>query len=203
MTVRPHLLCGRNPTREAWLAARVQLSVSASDVATLMGATPWRQVDDLMREKMRGEDRKDLDLMPHVFFGARLEAPTLAAWAEWERMHGVPTRTRHNRAVWASGERPWFGATPDGFMRRGGATWVVEVKRPRFFSMRKWDHPPEYYEWQVRAQMYVLGLRRGILVGHCDGAPVAHTIHWTADRETDMLRACDRFHERLTKERAT
>lgn len=207
--MRPYRVVADSRDAAAWAAGRRACSITASEVSTLMGATPWRTPQQLLSEKLRPvveqeAESETVGRKAQVFWGRALEEATLRGWRDWERLHGWPCWTRHNTLLLTSRDRPWFGATPDGLVRRYGVTAVVEVKRPKFFSLRKWQKEgmPEYYAWQLRAQMYVTGFRHGVLVGQVDDEPLTLPLEWLAGPERNMLDACDRFHHKLTAARA-
>ena len=138
-----------------WLAERRQY-ITASEVAVVLGKSPYKTRLQLFHEKLNGAPNID---NVHTRRGIRHEEDVLRAWGSspgWAK----DRRWKASKTLYASTVYPWLAATPDGLGRHLDKTWVLEAKCPE----RRWKRPPEHYLWQVRAQMLVLGIHRANLI---------------------------------------
>ena len=156
--------------REAWLAARRDI-VTASDVAAMLGESPWKTRDQLRMEKagladeFAGAENTDLALAlePWVIeqanarFGWRIEPC------------GV--------LIFCGGDLP-LGATPDAVMSSPWGPCTVQIKvtsaqptdlckplksgKPSTAAFA--EGPPLHMQLQVQAEMAVLVFRHSVLL---------------------------------------
>lgn len=136
-----------------WLEQRTQ-GVGGSDVAAIMGLSPWKTATQLWLEKTRRVEPEDISDKPHVRFGNQME-PLIRDWYHGEH----PDRTvRRVNAICKSIERPWAQASLDYEVRDGGEWGILEMKTAR--SAKDWaDGVPDHYLTQVTHYMSVTGRR--------------------------------------------
>lgn len=206
--MRPYRIVADSRDRAAWLAARRQCSVTASEVATVMGLTPWQSAEGLLVLKLSspGVQQQTDDAISRkaqVFWGRGLEQAAFTTWMRWERMLGFAVWGRWNTRLLVSTERPYLGATPDALVRRDRRLHVMDVKRPGFYSLQRWHKSgvPDYYRAQVACQIYVVGAEAGLLMGQVDAEPLCLTVERCPEYEARMLAAVDSFHETLVREK--
>ena len=89
---------------EAWLAARRE-HITATDVAAIEGASPWRCEQDVADEKLSGNGVESTLVMR---VGNALEDLIAAAYAEQ-----TGRKVRRVRGLWESATIPWAAASPD------------------------------------------------------------------------------------------
>lgn len=124
-----------------WLAARREY-ITATDMAAIEGASPWKCEQDIADEKLTGNG-VDSTLVMRV--GTALE--DLIAWAYAEQK-GVTVRRVHG--LWVSRTIPWAAASPDATAGRKPVEFKWTGSRSTFR-----DGLPERYEIQARWQAMV------------------------------------------------
>lgn len=149
-----------------WYAAR-QGCIAASEIAAVLGISPWVSPFDLWWLKRTGEDSQTEN--PSMRRGRRYEALILEDFAEEHpEFYVYPSVTV--RSV----QRPWQLATPDGLAFEGrvsddlgllmrGDVEPVAVIEAKTGQRWEWGEPgtddiPVHYRAQVLWQMDVLGL---------------------------------------------
>ncbi len=145
MIAAPRMVGPRKlPVRQGspeWIAAR-RTHVTATDVAAIEGASPWRCEQDVADEKW-GIAEGESTLVMRV--GNALEDLIAAAYADQ-----TGRKVRRVRGLWESATIPWAAASPDAT----AAGRLVELKwtgnRSRFR-----DGLPEDVEIQARWQAFV------------------------------------------------
>lgn len=146
-----------------WYAAR-RGGVSASEIAAILGISPWVSAFDLWWAKRTGEDSQPENRAMRR--GRRYEPLVLEDFADAHPEFAVgPSVTIR------STDRPWQVATPDGLVfestaarsacKLAGAVAVVEAKTGQ---RHEWGEPgtddvPVHYRAQVLWQMDALGVR--------------------------------------------
>lgn len=135
-----------------WHAAR-RLSIGASEIAIVLGESPWRSRLDLYYEKTSDQPREHED-SEHMLWGRLLEGAILD---EVARRAGVEVTLRGPSL--RSVAHPWATATPDGLTAAGEP---VEVKNlSGGYDADDWDAGiPRHYYLQCQHQMMVTGARR-------------------------------------------
>ena len=144
----------------AWLEHR-RGGITASEVAIVLGISPWSSPYELYHHKRTGLGGQDSDAMA---WGRDLEAAILRRFA---RRH--PEYLVDSGALYEHGERSWQMATPDGLAyavdpdpdRGYSAVAVVQAK-----AAARWeawgddgtDEIPVYYRAQVLWEMDVMGV---------------------------------------------
>lgn len=168
--------------REAWLAAR-RTGIGGSDVAAILGLSPWSTPIMVWRDKT-GRD-PDSDATWSMKIGTAMEATIADTWAEsvGATLHSLPfLRDASHPHRLASVDR--VAVMPDG------TVVLVEVK----WSARGLDEVPAHYLTQIVWYMAILGLTRAYLVvGGPYTEPKGLLVEFDADLAGDILAACDRF----------
>ena len=141
----------RCETDEAWRQARTK-GIGGSDVAAIMGLSPWKTPLEVWLEKTGRETPADISQKPYVKFGNDFE-PFVGSHYKAER----PTETvRRVNAMCRNIKRPWATASLDYEVKRGDAWGVLEIKTAR--CAKDWDDGvPLYYMTQVLHYLSVTG----------------------------------------------
>lgn len=144
-----------------WHAAR-QDGIGASDVAAILGLSPWQTPLGVYRAKMGVPNEIPENL---AYWGHALEEPL----AQWVRGHHPEVGLISDGFSARSVQWPWLTASPDriAYESRDGVRspyCPVELKTSSAFGRDKWaDGVPLYYEAQVQAQLAVLDAPYGWL----------------------------------------
>lgn len=135
-----------------WLDLRRE-GVGGSDVAAVMGVSPWVSTLEVWMDKTGLREHEDISGRESVAMGAELEETVLDMY---RRRHPDRRATRSN-AVLRSVGRPWAQASLDGVVRDPDAGWgVLEIKTGSRES--EWaDGVPLHYLCQVTHYMSVTG----------------------------------------------
>lgn len=158
------LLGSFEPGTPAWEEARAGLTVTATEIAAIVGLSPWQSRFSLWHKKT-GLTTPPFEPNPAAEWGVRLEDAVAQKYAD-EHLELTLTKT----GTWRHRDREWQRATPD----RIGDDRLVEVKTAPFAD--NWgptgsDVVPIHYRCQVMWQMDTLGYRRtdfAVLIGGCD-----------------------------------
>lgn len=153
--------------REPWLAAR-KTGVGASDVAAILGLSPWKSPFSLYMEitgQVSSEERSP-EAVERMSWGVRLEASIAEEYAS-------RTGTDIKLCGWLlrSKKYPAILATPD-FVEFDveGRPSILEVKNVTERSAPHWENgAPEHYLAQIQQQLLVTGLARGTLAALVGG----------------------------------
>lgn len=140
------------PDDAAWLELRKH-GVGGSDVAAVMGLSPWRSPLEVWLEKTGRASAQDLSGKESVAMGSELEGDVLEMY---KRRH--PTyRVQRVNAVLRSRERPHAQASLDAIAYDPAVGWgVVEIKTGSKES--EWsDGVPMHYLTQVTHYLNVTG----------------------------------------------
>ena len=139
--------------RAEWLVAR-RAGIGASDIAAIMGISPWATPFQVWASKVAElpEDRGDEAMR----WGRVLETVILDEWARDNRP--VTDRGQLIRSV----DAPTMMATLDGVTTTPeGVPAVAEAKNRSEYG---WDEVPAYYHAQVQWQLAVTGFEVGYLI---------------------------------------
>lgn len=145
-----HFTLTRCDTNEDWLKQRT-LGVGGSDVAAILGLSPWKSPAQIWLEKTGRVEAEDLSDKPYVEFGNIME-PIVGDW--YAKRH--PDRTvRRVNAICKSIKRPWAQASLDYEVKDPEFGWgVLEIKTAR--SAKEWEEGvPLYYLTQITHYMQV------------------------------------------------
>ncbi|MFD9463522.1 YqaJ viral recombinase family protein [Streptomyces sp. NPDC060027] len=155
------------PGTAAWNEARAGLSITATEIAAVVGLSPWMSRFTLWHKKS-GLNVAPFEMTSAVEWGSRLEDPVAAKWQDEH-----PGQLAAPAGTWRHREREWQRATPDRliypqpegeFETPDQADALLEVKTSPFGD--DWgpsgadDGVPLHYRCQVMWQMDVLGLPR-------------------------------------------
>ena len=163
--------------RDCWLRARSG-GLGASEIAAVLGLSPYTSPFDLFWRKVRGDEQPDRE---QLRWGRRLEAAVADEFAERH-----PEFEVEPCGLLAHAERPWQRCSPDRLLYesvgdppdgeplprwehellRGEPLSVLEVKTHG--TLEGWgdhgsDEVPVHYRCQVLWQLDVLGLTEGWL----------------------------------------
>jgi len=134
-----------------WLEER-RKGIGGSDVAAVMGLSPWKTPAQLWMEKTGRVESDDIGEKPYVAFGNIME-PIVGKW--FAKQH-PEFRVRRVNAICQSIERPWAQASLDYEVYDGNGWGVLEIKTARTAS--DWsDGVPDYYLTQVLHYLDVTG----------------------------------------------
>lgn len=141
---------------DGWLEQRKK-GIGGSDVAAIMGLSPWRTPAEVWLEKTGRAEPQDLSDKPHVQRGVDLEA---FVGEQFKKRH-PELRVRRVNAICQSIERPWAQASLDYEVAElSGSVYrdwgVLEIKTSRNDSDWK-DGVPDYYLTQVMHYLSVTG----------------------------------------------
>lgn len=140
--------------RAQWLAER-EKGIGGSDVAAVMGLSPWRSPYETWCEKTGLAQPEDISDKPAVYWGNKLES---LVGDEYRKRH--PDRTvRRVNAMCRSIEAPWAQASLDYEVRDPELGWgVLEIKTAGLRSTDHWEHgAPVFYLTQIAHYLRVTG----------------------------------------------
>ncbi|MFE7566896.1 YqaJ viral recombinase family protein [Streptomyces sp. NPDC057539] len=152
------------PGTPEWDEARAGLCITATEIAAVMGLSPWSNPFVLWHKKA-GLPSPPFEPSPQMEWGIRHEPTVATKYAEEH-----PELTLTETGTWRHTEREWQRATPD----RIADDRLVEVKTAttdKYWGQSGTDEVPIYYRCQVIWQMDTLGYRRtdfAVLIGICD-----------------------------------
>ena len=135
-----------------WLDQR-NLGIGGSDVAAIMGLSPWKSPVEVWLEKTGRADAPDLSVRESVAMGTELESDVLEMY---KRRH-PECRVQRVNAILTSNARPWAQASLDGIVRDPRKGWgVLEIKTGSRDS--EWaEGVPIHYLTQVTHYLSVTG----------------------------------------------
>lgn len=135
-----------------WLEQRKR-GVGGSDVAAIMGLSPWKSPLEVWLEKTGRAESPDLSDRESVAMGTELEGDVL----EMYRRRHPDSRVQRVNAILVANERPWAQASLDGIVRDPELGWgVLEIKTGSKESEWK-DGVPIHYLTQVTHYLSVTG----------------------------------------------
>lgn len=170
------------PGTPEWDAARAGLCITATEIAAVMGVSPWSDPFVLWHKKS-GLRVPPFVMTPQVEWGTRLEPAVGAKFIEdHPSLALAPTGTWHHR------DRHWQRATPDLL----GNT-LVEIKTSPVST--GWENGvPLHYYCQVQWQMDTLGLDScyvAVLISGHDYRE--YLIEYDVDDAATMRAAAEKF----------
>jgi len=153
--------------QRAWLNARCY-GIGASEIASVLGISPFKSALELWHEKVSGE-REDLSDREPIQWGHLLEPVIIQ---EFARRTG--RSVLHGGELLRSTEHTWAIATLDAWTwdPQGDEKqpWPLEVKAVGARQEQAWeDGAPEYYVAQVQQQMLVTGCHRATIAALIGG----------------------------------
>jgi len=173
-----------------WLEER-RKGIGGSDVAAIMGLSPWKTAYQVYREKRK--EVEDWGGNSLTDWGKRME-PAIRQWYSDQTGRDV----RLPDKIMYHPQHPFMLASSDGFTDDGR---VVEIKTAR--SGKNWGEPetnqiPDYYAVQVHHYMTITGFQvADIPVSIAGGSPSLYIVE--ADKEISemIIEACAKFWERV------
>lgn len=165
------------PGTEAWEEARTGLTVTATEIAAILGLSPWMSRFSLWHKKS-GLPTGPFEMSPAIEWGNRLED---AVALKWEEEH--PGMLAAPAGTWRNTEREWQRATPDRLVYEAPvdpfripdkAVGLLEVKTSPFgdgWGPSGSDEFPVHYRCQIQWQLDTLGLKfchLAVLIGGWD-----------------------------------
>lgn len=143
-----------------WHAERAGC-IGGSDIAAIMGKSPWKSYYTLWAEKT-GLIDDSIEPTMAMKMGTAFEPVIRKLWAENNAEWLAVSET----GTWASVEHPTWKANPDGLIRwKDGELGILEIKH----TSQWWENLPEMYELQVQWYLHLLGLTRGVVVAVAGG----------------------------------
>ena len=141
-------------TRSEWIGLR-KLGVGGSDVAPLLGLSPWKSEYELWCEKSGLIEPEDISDKPAVLWGTLLESVIRDRFSQLHPEYDVMKTTE----MYRRSERPWAQANLDGELTsEDGSKGVLEIKTSGFMGSHAWDDgAPVWYMCQVAHYMSVTG----------------------------------------------
>lgn len=149
----PILLGKARPHSKRWHKMRAQ-GIGASEIAAVLGLSPWQSPFSLWHAKAGTVTRDDID-SPAIHWGHRHEALIADEWAirnPWADVKRCGSYARH--------DDPWMTANPDRLVYDcGDLAAVLEIKNTRYadgWGPAESDEVPVQYRLQVMQQMHVM-----------------------------------------------
>lgn len=139
--------------RDAWLAVRKK-GVGGSDVAAIMGLSPYRSPYEVWAEKSGICEPADISDKPSVIWGNILE-PVVGG--HYKSLH-PDRKVKRLNAVCQSIERPWAQASLDYEVKDPElGSGILEIKTADARMSPHWENGvPVYYQTQITHYMSVL-----------------------------------------------
>jgi len=138
------------PDRASWLAAR-RTGIGGSDVAAILGESPWRDALGVWTEKV-GIAPEETDEPEWIRVGHKVERVILELLQEEIGTPLVPCDLEIDRHP----SHPCLAYSPDGFT--GDRRALVEFKNVSAYKSREWDDgAPRHYWMQVQHGLDVTG----------------------------------------------
>lgn len=149
------------PDTAEWEEARGGLCVTATEIAAVMGLSPWQSRFSLWHKKS-GLPSPPFEQTPAMEWGCRLEPAVADKWSE---EHADTTELLAG-GTWQHKDRPWQRATPD-FLFTPLVGWMIPPGQfPQLLEIKTsptgegWeDGVPVYYQCQIQWQLDTLGLQ--------------------------------------------
>ena len=135
--------------------------IGGSEVASIVGLSPWRSAVSLWAEKTGLLPREEIK-NDAVEWGVRLEAVVLD---KLEDEH-PELKVFRNVGSWTHAERQWQISNPDAIFEQDGKYGIIEVKTAAYEDDWKAGGEwvcPVYYETQVQWYLQTFGFDRAIV----------------------------------------
>jgi putative phage-type endonuclease len=172
--------------------------IGGSEVASIVGISPWRSAISLWAEKTGTLPREEIK-NDAVEWGVRLEAVVLD---KLEDEHPEFTVFR-NVGSWTHAERLWQISNPDGIFKHENGYGIIEVKTAAYEDDWKADGQyvcPAYYETQVQWYLQTFGFDRAIVAVLFAGRKYIEIEVLASSLQQDVnLEAAEKFRECVTK----
>ncbi|NYV73112.1 YqaJ viral recombinase family protein [Streptomyces sp. UH6] len=151
------LLGNFTPGTPEWNAARTGLSVTATEIAAIVGLSPWMSRYELWHKKS-GLPTPPFQMTSAIEWGNRLEDVVAQKWADEHEGYCI-----EQAGTWRHTDREWQRATPDRLLTTGRGQTVELLELKTSPQGDGWgpsgsDEIPIYYRCQVQWQLSTLGL---------------------------------------------
>ena len=179
-----------NLPRNEWLEWRKQ-GIGGSDVAAILGISPFRTARDLYYDKLGIAVENDESNWVGMEMGNLLE-PLVARI--FEKKTGLKVYQR--KAMFQHPEHPWMLADLDYLVDLpDGTTAILEIKTTNYNAQGNWwyngaEIVPSYYETQGRHYMAVMNIDRCYfccLYGNTEDEAIIRHIDRDADYEAELI----------------
>lgn len=137
------------PTRTEWLASR-RRGIGGSDVAPLLGLSPWTSPYSLWEDKTGRSDEKPAT--PAIYWGNMLEPVIRQAYAD--ATGHIVTKPD---VMYVSKEHPFMLANIDGIREDGRLLEIKTTSSSEGWGAQGTDEIPDYYLTQVQHYLAVTG----------------------------------------------
>lgn len=193
----PYVMTDVDPSdRESWLKAR-RAGVGGSDVASIIGISPWKSEYALWAEKVGLIEPEDISGRDEVMWGTLLEPVVRDHFAEMHPNMSVMKPDVMYRSV----KRPWAQATLDGKIFSSDGEGILEIKTTDARNWKQWDdRVPDHYVAQVMHYMSVTGYRYAyvaVLIGGNDYRE--YRIDWNDEDIALVEDAVDKFWQHVVQ----
>ena len=131
---------------QSWHDMRAN-GIGASEVAAILGISPYTTAHQLWLEKTKKVERKDISHLPHVAKGILGEQIC-------RDLYERQTLRSYTPKNWA-GLSPWHRASDDGWNIDTNTILEIKCQSALNHEMTKAGTVPEYYACQVQWQLYV------------------------------------------------
>jgi len=139
--------------RAEWLAWRTR-GIGASDIAGILGISPWQTPYSVWQSKIGGGSGGTSGDAEYLRWGSLLEDAILTETQRRVRITILETQPRCTHP-----EHQWALATPDAkYADDPEATAPTGVVEAKTTSESRWDDVPAHYQAQVQWQLEVTGL---------------------------------------------
>lgn len=149
---------GKSSDRARWLQLRMS-GLGASEIAAVLGESPWLSATELYARKIGASFGSDDDEPSEwIYWGNQLESSIVAGY-----QHRTGRPVEHQGTLLRSTEHPWAMCTLDAVTTDGreGAPWPLEIKNIGLQKAHEWeDGPPRHYVLQLQHQMLVTNAPR-------------------------------------------
>lgn len=136
--------------RQAWLQER-RSGLGGSDVAAIIGASPWKTYAALWAEKTGRWQEKDISASPSVRFGVDNEQKVAELFAEATGKKVYETGHFHRKDAF------WMQASPDRLIFNEAAGLECKTASPSYAHEWSEGNIPDSYYCQVQWYMAVMG----------------------------------------------
>jgi putative phage-type endonuclease len=152
------------PGSPQWDEARAGLCITATEIAAVMGLSPWQSPFSLWHKKA-GQATPPFEMTPAIEWGNRLEDAVAQKWLDEHQN----TTEAAQAGTWRHRDREWQRATPDRIfvpltgweIEPGELPRLLEVKTSPFgdgWGPAGTNEIPLHYQCQIQWQLDTLGL---------------------------------------------
>ncbi|MCX5202419.1 YqaJ viral recombinase family protein [Streptomyces sp. NBC_00237] len=148
-----------------WDQARAGLTITATEIAAVMGLSPWQSLFSLWHKKA-GLSTPPFEMTPAIEWGNRLEDAVAQKWVDEHQNTTEATQA----GTWHHRDRDWQRATPDRIFMPLTGWEIAPGELPRLLEVKTspfgdgWgpagtDEIPLHYQCQIQWQLDTLGLQ--------------------------------------------